>query len=458
MRDSLVHEKLYRASTQSAPRKRTSSRVRHPTTPPRNELGPEFWSRFVEQYWEKRPLVIKHPFALPPVTPEETFAALVKASNQYRAAEWSSSLGFYIEDALLIPDLERYLPARDDRSTAGYAERVTRQLHDRRFGLMVENFHVYDAQIWLRLREFLRGLYEFTGIPGDHNKTGLFLGNYEKTPVGLHEGGSSNFKFVIEGRKRLRVWPGEVFRQKRNIAHTHDYERFLDQSIVLEGEPGDLIYWPSGYWHIGESVDGALAVSLSLALFMNPRPSMDMSQTIETVEELLKDSKDTEIYPLQPDKLQESANKLPRLVKQVTEAFRAAHRKTQVQQALQVQWMNRVTGFGFISVPPPLSHRALDENEVVRCDPNYPVVWLPANDDEIICSANGHAFSVTAHPKILKLLKRLNSGEPYRVKQLLKEHAGTGEVGKVKFKASAEDIRVILEKLYSLRAIVGLVL
>jgi len=39
----------------------------------------------------------------------------------------------------------------------------------------------------------------------------LFFGDYEKTPFALHDGESSNFKFVIEGRKKLQLWPDKFF-------------------------------------------------------------------------------------------------------------------------------------------------------------------------------------------------------------------------------------------------------
>ena len=68
-------------------------------------------------------------------------------------------------------------------------------------------------------------------------------------------------------------------------------------------------------------------------------------------------------------------------------------------------------------------------------------------------SANGHAFSVAAHPHILKLLERLNSGEACAVKNLMEEYAGTVVVDNTELEAAPEDIQALLVKLYSLRAI-----
>ena len=196
-------------------------------------LAPEFWAHFVEHYWEQRPCVIKQPFVTPLATPAATFEGLVQ--EQYRVSAEAVSMGFYIESAQLLAEVWKFIPESGDQSLAGYAARVTRQLQGRRFGLIVEDFQEHAARLWLRICEFLRSLYPFTGLPGTDAKALVFLGNYEKTPFGLHDGNSSNFAFVVAGRKRLRVWPAECLRAQPGIEHTLDYERFLDDSIAQGG-------------------------------------------------------------------------------------------------------------------------------------------------------------------------------------------------------------------------------
>jgi hypothetical protein len=89
---------------------------------------------------------------------------------------------------------------------------------------------------------------------------------------------------------------------------------------------------------------------------------------------------------------------------------------------------------------------------VVRGHPEYPIRWLPTGTGEILCSANGHAFTMAAHPKILTLLGRLNGGAPCRVRDLLREYAGTARKGGRRALPSVE-IRTLLAKLASLRAL-----
>src|SRR6185436_729100 len=51
--------------------------------------------------------------------------------------------------------------------------------------------------------------------------------------------------------------------------------RYNAASVVLQGKPGDVIYWPSSYWHVGEDA-GGLSVAISLALFMEAEPWTDV--------------------------------------------------------------------------------------------------------------------------------------------------------------------------------------
>ncbi len=418
-------------------------------------LPSKFWSGFVENTWQRRPLVIKQPFARLFAAPTEIFQALVDSSDQFRAGDESFPLGFYFEHASLLAEIGDFLPEASDESVAGYAKRIAAQLQGRQFGLIVEEVQARDATLWQRMREFLRPLYGLTGIPGENAKATIFLGNYERTPFGLHPGESETFQFVIDGRKRLRVWPPEFFRDKEDVSRTIDYERFLDGSITLDGEPGDVIYWPSGYWHIGEAVNENVAVALSVALFMNSQPADDIiKHAARKLEQRLETQNAAPAARVSPQNLLAGAGEMiPEVVKMATRTLMQVGQDREFAQELKLSLLNRITGFGFNNVPPALPPKRLEDEDVIRGDPDYPLTWIEWEDDDIVCSANGHGFSVLAHPKVISLLEHLNGGTPSIVKNLMEDYAGNVDVDGVDFETSPETIRVLLEKLHSLRAI-----
>jgi hypothetical protein len=416
----------------------------------RYAFSPEFWAQFVGRYWEKKPLVLKKPFAAGLVTSKEIFRTLANAGSQERE-DWG--FRFYVEQALQEAEMAKHLPALSDGSLSGYAERVTRGLKGRRFCLVVDHYHKHDVQTWLRLREFLRGLYGVVGIPVPLSLGAIFMSNYERSPFGVHKDRHGAFTFVVEGGKRILAWPDEVFRDRSDVSGSLDYKQFLRKAIRLEGKPGDVIYWPSSYWHAAESI-GGLSLTLAVPVFPQFDGGSDIfSLVTKTVESRLKTTEEMRVYSSHPDRLQKSADKASKVVKLVLKTLRDTSRSAELGRDLRIAWLNRVTSGGFASVPAPRPYQRLKDDDVVRGDPLYPVVWLPLGDDEIICSANGHCFSICAHPNILKLLKRLNSGETLRMQRIVAEYPGTAWTDGTKFEALAEDIRALVEKLYSLRAI-----
>src|SRR5438128_9970069 len=126
---------------------------------PEFTFSPETWSRFVEQHCDKNPAVLKQPFATPFMTTAEVFQCLITASDHYRAGNRSIPMQFYMEPAFQVTGLKdgQYIPNANDASAADYAQRISRMLQDRRFALILNgDFHIFDALIWMRLREFLR--------------------------------------------------------------------------------------------------------------------------------------------------------------------------------------------------------------------------------------------------------------------------------------------------------------
>lgn len=416
-------------------------------------LSSDFWAGFVERHWERSPLVIEKPFPTPLATPAEIFQSLLNASDQYRAGDRSFEPRFHIDHALLRADIGKHIPESNDGSIAAYAERMTRKIEGRQFGLVLNDYQLHDAQFWLRVREFLSGLYQFIGMPAEATEASVFLGNYEKTPFGLHKDTCSMFMFVVEGRKRIRAWPDEYFRGKENVANTLDYEQFLNDAVTLEGDPGDVIYWPSSYWHVGESV-GGLSLCLNLVLCVEVEP---YAEVLKHAGRLIRArhgvTDNPQSYRFDSNNPQETAGTVPVIMERAANALKEVGHDPELEQALKVAWLNRVTGFGFNIVPPPLPWRKLADDDLVRGDQRYPVAWFPAGEDEIICSANGHAFSITGHPNVPRLLGRLNSGTQCRVSNLTGEYSRSVKVGNVEFEATPEDIRMLLEKLWSLRVI-----
>jgi hypothetical protein len=360
---------------------------------------------------------------------------------------------FFVENTMVHGEVRRYLPQPGDASLERYVARLAGILGGRRFGVRLEDYTTFDEPVWFRLRDFLRPYFDVIGIPAIATNIVLFLGDYARTPFGIHQDFHETFVFVLAGRKRFRTWPAGYFEESRNITGSLTYDEFLADATTLEGGPGDVLYWPADHWHVGEGVS-ELAVSLSMAVTPGSGPPVEFFQRAwSEAGDRLGGSGRRSGPAVRPSGLQASARGISRSVETARRSLEKAVEGESLETAVKSEWLDRATSLGIENVPPPLPWRTLKDGDVLRGDPLYPLVWLPTGDDRMICAANGHSFTIAAHPGIRKMFAALNTGRALRVKDLIAKYSGTARTGRVEVEALPEGVRDVLEKLRSIRAV-----
>lgn len=218
------------------------------------------WAEFAEKYWEKRPVLIKdvHPR---PFAEEDVFRAATRATTAKLTVA-----GHNRETARP--------PVPEDGDLAGYHRRMAAELDGRRYALVVNGFHSYDRALWKRESDFYSGLWEQIGTPLTGAITTMFHGTYDHSPVGVHKDRFTTFMYALSGRKRMRFWAKRPW--THDVTSLPDYRHHLDTSFTGEAEPGDLLYWPSSYYHVGENLDGP-ATSVNVGVPVDGhRPEYDL--------------------------------------------------------------------------------------------------------------------------------------------------------------------------------------
>ncbi len=147
------------------------------------------------------------------------------------------------------------LPTDEDGSFDAYDARLAARLDGRRHALVVNGFHAFDPALWSRERAFFDPLWRAVGLPLTGAITTLFHGTYEHSPVGVHKDRFATFMFGLRGRKRMRFWPRRPWDEA--VSTKTDYARHTAASVYADVGPGELLYWPADYYHVGESAGSA---------------------------------------------------------------------------------------------------------------------------------------------------------------------------------------------------------
>lgn len=238
---------------------------------------PEFWPRFRETHWNpRRPTVLKNPFVEFPFS--ETVLLRAMQNFQKGLAAGDERLRCMVDiDGKQAPHrkaLRTFLGGPADT----FEEMEARNPKGRSLGLMVNDLQAIDPAIWHSVCAFLRDAHPHVDFPVARTVLDLFYGNYAASFLGLHKDTQEIFAFVVRGEKTLLAWPFDYFTSRvpgldvgARLFQTRlpvDYRKYRKDALVLKANAGDVIYWPSDYWHIAEGVPGDFSGMLSLGLFL----------------------------------------------------------------------------------------------------------------------------------------------------------------------------------------------
>lgn len=359
------------------------------------------------------------------------------ASRLDRAKGEKWQLRFFLDGEAIEPSPE-LLPRLEDRTLDGYAARMEEACPGRGYAILLSDYHRLRVEHWRRLRDFFGSFFSEAGLPPGGTVADIFVGNDARTPLGVHRDTLSVFTSVVTGRKRLLVWPAHVF--EGVDPRTVDYSKYLDDATLLEGEAGDLFYWPSSHWHIAES-SGGLTATLALGEFRDSAQAVvhdDMARYVAGGRARTKGPADVA-----------SARIRSGLAQTLPDGLRLASENLseQLRRRVVTRWVERLSNHGLS--PPPLRHDELAVDDTILCPSRHPIVML-ADGPTLLLGACGRALPVPAFPQLVALVEELNAGAPARVDALLGRHSGERSAdGADPFVVEADALLEVLRTLYS---------
>lgn len=303
-------------------------------------------------------------------------------------------------DGVSRPIEPKLRPVPDDQSLRGWFERLVDIFQTRETGVIVNNIQAHDHRLFHRGITLTDEVFRNCPLTGGGAGIDLILGSYQRGFFNLHKDDQDVVTFVVEGRKRFLAWPYEVFahlaptdRPIRTIRHNPgpiDYAAEAGRATVLEGEPGNLIFWPAEWWHVAEG-DGSFSVTSPIGWLYGPRLRQHLQ---ELWAQQLVDPVVTQDGWTEGRVAEALAN--PNLIDH-------AHR--QLELAARA-W---TTAAGFNERPSPVEvAELLDDHRLGAACPNR--WYLRREDDQLRCIALGRSLRLPAAPLVEQLMRALANG------------------------------------------------
>lgn len=422
------------------------------------------WDTFATELWEER-VVHLRAGAAPRFSEAAVFAAACRAATEQAARTYAH--GARPPMQLTIERTQQRAvaaaaPRDEDGSFAGYQARMRQALAGRRYALVVSELHSFSYALWAEERRLLDELWRRLGLPLSGAITTLFHGNYEHTPVGVHRDRFGTMLFALRGRKRMRFWRQRPWRE--DVSTLLDYQPYLAESLAVELAPGEALYWPSSYYHVGESVDDEPATSVNIGLPISQHHTSYFVDdlTVGVIDEQdLPDERRRETRlravagsPLVQPRWRASAGarqlspRLPPPLARALASVRALAEPSAARRHLQRTWLARLTASGLEPAPAALPRQRLPRRATLRRAEGSALRWSAARgargEPLLVCSGNGHTAEAPAGRALERLLRKLAAGEPVPLGPAL---------AKLATPRARAQVRRLLEELVAFRAL-----
>ncbi|MEW9824520.1 MAG: hypothetical protein AB2992_05040 [Candidatus Symbiodolus clandestinus] len=199
-----------------------------------------FWRRFVDDYYEKKPCVIGLQNINIDLISEidclnilkKAFSPNLKKMTKSRYAKRIQIDNKNIDNSYLDPDKDSFIE---------FIEKYASNKNFKDLKFIIHNCQSYYNPILEKGKNFLKNIFEISGIPGALVDTDIFAGKYLTDIKGIHKDCGGVFMFPIVGNKTMASWPFEYFSgylsPEKNIysnaeLENVDYKKHLEIPIL----------------------------------------------------------------------------------------------------------------------------------------------------------------------------------------------------------------------------------
>lgn len=380
-----------------------------------------FWNNFTKIYWEKKPVYLKKAHSsLSQIGSEKIFDWLVQYSDLCRETNTCQGLKFYINGESQYQDeVLQSLPVKTDKSLLGYHQRMEKLFPD--YCLVCDELIQVSGSDWNLLGDFLKGLYDCIGLSNRQSEIGLYLGNYKKTPFGVHVDGCGVISIPVVGTKKFRLWSDTYVKRNPDLELAFDYKKHVKHSDVIVASVGDITYWPSKSWHIAES-DGKFSATLSIGIWVD-QPLTDVLGQLMTDLIVKNSGLEQQQNFIKSKKSIDSKGQLTKLPSTLKKSIlkMEALSKNEMSDAITTYWLSLNSRNGFKSAVRPDIKLNLNRKGKMQLVPGYPILWAKLKSGLLCLASHGQLIYLKNTPEAVRFIKILNSGKLFSMNDLSKK-------------------------------------
>ncbi len=368
--------------------------------------------QFIERHWRTAPLYLPGHQVARPLREAQIFQILLAASESYQRDGSAGFRCYTPREANPRP----YLTCREDASLGQYLRRIVRQVDGSDFTLILNRCQAFDFELWDRLRAFLAPLFAASGVCLDSDAA-LFLSRADTTVFGIHQEPFDNFFFQLEGRKQFHLWPPDHDLPMKWHRAT-EYQELLGDAISVTLAPGDVLYMPSGYFHVADTEPHEVSLYLGVSL----RTSEDLVLHLVRDEAVRMARGRLGLRSTTP--FIKPRSKRPDRITLPPEIARTARAFSSMDPTWPVtmRWLQALSSSGFADIAGCPGFGLTEDDAVVALRPD--AILCASHGEDAACAVNGTLIEFPTSQALFGLIRRLNRGRPEPVRALLDRFAG----------------------------------
>lgn len=336
-------------------------------------------------------------------------------TTQYGCRIWS--------DGRLLPDDElNKLFDNQPGESETLADWAARVFAGEKFGIIINTGEKFVDALSQDIALLLAPLFEAVGIPRDGVNYTIFIGNYDKTPLGIHQDkrGENVMHFHLgPAPKTMYLWSPAAYSE---LKKTHDpsdlaaFKAHAEKKYTFEA--GDLFFMPEGIFHIGEQ-DG-FSVGLTVWQY-NHSNALLMASLLKKLNRSMAKPKEIVIESDRNPLDDTSGLDVTLLSHGITAGYGAMSYEGLIRETYKDHRYSLHSNAGYRGEPFLDTEPAdLDEKSRITIKKPYPILTRrKINGDRMYVYIRGHRMDMNDFDYIDKLISRLNEGREAPVGELL---------------------------------------